>query len=101
MPRERDERPARPVAARAAPVRPARGLSGGMIVILVGTGVVLLLSFAVAKCADRGKATKARVHWNAPPTAERKATLDDLRKQAEERARHVVPEAKLARISGR
>jgi hypothetical protein len=72
-----------------------------MKVILAGTGLVLVLSFQGATCSDRGKATKARVHWNAPPASERKATLDDLRKAAEERAGRAVPDAKLARMSGR
>jgi hypothetical protein len=72
-----------------------------MIVILIGTGLMLVLSFFVAKCSDRGKPTRARTHWNQPPPSTRSATLDDLRKQAEERARRVVPDAALSRISGR
>jgi len=86
------------------PTGSRRGLTRPMKAVLIGTGVVGVLSLALIECSDRGKPTKARVHWNAPPpTPEtgREAALDDLIAQATARAAKVLPEGRLARLSAR
>lgn len=106
LPREREVPRARarftgPVE-ETPPSGPRKGMTGPMKVILIGVGVVGVLSLALMRCADRGKATKARAHWNAPPqTTARQTALDDLLQQATDRAAKVLPEGKLARLSAR
>jgi hypothetical protein len=79
-----------------------RGLSKGMLVVLVATFVVGGLAFYLAKCeSGKGKAGRAERQWNAPPRMPRVAALADLRVEATERARRAVPEAQLSRMSGR
>ena len=86
-----------------APSGPRKGLSGAMKAILVGVGVVGVLSLALIRCADRGKATKkSDANWNRPPrTTERQVSLDDLIRQASVRAARALPDGKLARLSVR
>jgi hypothetical protein len=72
-----------------------------MIAILVATGLVTGLAVAVARCADQGKPTRARQHWNAPPPSERRAPLADLLVQTQVRAEQVLPGARLTRLRAR
>ena len=105
LPREREMPRARarlkgPVVPE--PGRPRRGLTGPMKAVLVGVGVVGVLSIALIRCADRGKATRSNANWNRPPrTTEREVALDDLIAQAGARAAATLPDGKLARLSAR
>jgi hypothetical protein len=105
LPRERDVPRAKATLAGPvgppSPAGPRRGLNRPMKAVLVGVGVVGVLSLALIRCADRGKPTKARTHWNAPPQTTRQASVDDLLRQASVRAAEVLPAGRLARLEVR
>ena len=72
-----------------------------MVAILFVTGGLTLLSIALIRCGGDPKPGKARTHWNAPPRAERMATLDELVGQANVRAAPLLPGASIYRIVAR
>jgi hypothetical protein len=72
-----------------------------MIAILVVTAVLVVASLALIRCSDRGKAGPAERPWSAAVPSSRKVPLDDLVEQATGRARRVIPDAVLSRITVR